>query len=322
MKSILQVQSFKEGGEHSYHRRAFNHDYYSPFIYHIILKKRKDCPKFGNVKGNAGIAPGLPGCAYIAESALGSTIAKTLLHLPYRFPILKLLHFKVMPDHLHFILQVLYRSSFHLDYYIYQLVEDIAKRYSKQQNQPVEAEDIFQPGYCDKPLYDDRSLDGWYVYLDENPHRLAMRIQYPEFFQRVRSLKIGNREYEAYGNLFLFRNPDKTAVKIGRSYSLEEKNNYIAGWLSEAAGSSVLVSPFISKEEKAVREEAEKLDGSIILITHEVLPEGFKPAKHDFDLCSRGKLMIISLGLPPKTPLSREICMRMNALAAEVSSLS
>lgn len=225
MKYFSQVQSFKENSEHSYHRRAFNHNYYSPFIYHIILKKRKDCPKFGNVKGNASIAPGLPGCAYIDESALGSTIAITLLHLPYRVPILKLLHFKVMPDHIHFLLQVRLQSSFHLDYYINQLAEDIAKRYSKLQNKLVEANEIFEPGYCDKPLYDNRSLNGWYVYLDENPHRLAMRIQYPEFFQRVRSLKIGDDQYEANGNLFLFRNPDKIAIKISRSFSLEEKIN-------------------------------------------------------------------------------------------------
>ena len=41
------VRSLKQGGGHSYHRRAINHDYYAPFIYHIILKKTKDCESFG-----------------------------------------------------------------------------------------------------------------------------------------------------------------------------------------------------------------------------------------------------------------------------------
>lgn len=61
------IKSLKESGEHSYHRRAINHDYYVPFIYHVILKKSKDCELFGSVVGNARIAPGNPGCADIKE---------------------------------------------------------------------------------------------------------------------------------------------------------------------------------------------------------------------------------------------------------------
>ena len=45
-----------------------------------------------------------------------------------------------------------------------------------------------------------------------------MRMQYPKFFQRIRKLEIGEKEYEGYGNLFLFRNPDKIAVKISSKF--------------------------------------------------------------------------------------------------------
>ncbi|MBD5355865.1 MAG: hypothetical protein HDR88_02525 [Bacteroides sp.] len=37
--SASEIKPFKETGEHSYHRRAFSHDYFAPFIYHLILKK-------------------------------------------------------------------------------------------------------------------------------------------------------------------------------------------------------------------------------------------------------------------------------------------
>ncbi|MDE5759009.1 MAG: hypothetical protein K2H85_10430, partial [Allobaculum sp.] len=93
------VRSLKQGGEHSYHRRAFSHDYFAPFIYHIILKKTKDCEPFGTIVGDARIAPGLPGSANINESGLGKIIAKEIIHLPYEYPIIKLHQFKVMPDH-------------------------------------------------------------------------------------------------------------------------------------------------------------------------------------------------------------------------------
>ncbi len=88
-----------------------------------------------------------------------------------------------------------------------------------------------------------------------------------------------------------------------RKKSLKKTNH----WLSDAAKGTVLVSPFISKSEKAIRVEAEDIGANIILITHEAFGERFKPAAHDFNLCSQGRLLIISLGMPLNTPISRTI---------------
>ena len=317
--SITSIKPFHISGEHSYHRRSNHHDYFAPFIYHIILKKTQTCRNFSRIVGDARIKPGLPGCASAVETELGTIIAKAIIHLPYAYPTLKPLQFVVMPDHVHLLLQVLYRSGRNLDFYMEFLMKRIADKYAQLKHEEIVPEDIFQRGYCDKPLYDNRSLDGWYVYIKLNPHRLAARLQYPQFFQRIHNLKIGDKEYEVYGNPFLFRNPDKYAVKISRNDSLEQKAEKKALWISEASKGSVLVSPFVSKEEKAVRAEAERAGGSIILITYEVFSERFKPSDHNFDLCSQGRLLIISLGLPHKTPLTREICERMNALAETVA---
>ncbi len=79
-----------------------------------------------------------------------------------------------------------------------------------------------------------------------------------------------------------------------------------------------MVSPFISPAEKSIRKEAEAADGRVILITHTALGERFKPAAHDFNLCTQGRLLIISLGLSATTPLSRELCVLMNGVAQEV----
>ncbi|MDE7380722.1 MAG: hypothetical protein K2N03_01165, partial [Muribaculaceae bacterium] len=120
---------------------------------------------------------------------------------------------------------------------------------------------------------------------------------------------------EAYGNLFLFRNPDKEAVKISRRFSDQEKHEKKAAWIAAASNGAILVSPFISKEEKNIRYAAEAMGAKIILIVHEDFPERYKPAAHDFVLCAEGRLLIISLGLPAKSPLDRPACERMNALA-------
>lgn len=315
------IKSLKESGEHSYHRRAINHDYYAPFIYHIILKKTKTCESFGTVVGTARIAPGNPGCADIQESDLGKTIAKEIIHLPYEYPIIMLHQFKVMPDHVHILLQVLFRSDKHLDFYVDALRKRIAVKYTKIYGIVKTDEEIFEDGYCDKPLYDNRSLDGLYIYIRENPHRLAMRQQFPQFFQHIRSLKIGEEEFESYGNLFLFRNPDKKAVKISRKFTEEEKERKSKDWIASASRGTVLVSPFISKDEKDIRSVAESLDAKIILITHEAFHDRYKPAAHDFALCAEGRLLIISLGLPAGTDISYPICSRMNDLAKTISEM-
>lgn len=311
-----------EGPEfkHSYTRRKWNHDYHAPCTYHIILKKLEGREPFSHIIGDAKIAPGQPGCADVKWSPLGRVIADAIHRFHTDFPIIAMYAYCVMPDHVHISLRVTERSKFHLGYYIARLKARIGKDYSQRIGRIVSSEEIFQENYTDKPLYSNRSLDELRTYIRLNPHRLAMRRQYPQFFQRVRKLKIGEREYEAYGNLFLFRNPDKEAVKISRRFSEREKQEKRANWLAEAEQGTILVSPFISKEEKAVRAEAEALGAGIILITHETFPERYKPSAHDFALCSSGRLLIISLGEAGGTALTRVICQRMNALAEALAT--
>lgn len=304
-----------------YHRRAFAHNYHVPFIYYIILKKKEGVEKFGVVSGDARIAPGCQGCAYIRESDLGRIIAKSIIELQSVFPILQVYQFKVMPDHVHILLRVKEWSEKHLDYYIESLVVNIGVSYSRLIGRETVGGDIFQSGYCDKPLLLKRSLDGLFRYIRENPHRLAIRQQFPQFFRTVRNLKIGNNEYQAYGNLFLLRNPDKDAVKISRKFTPEEKMQKRAKWLSDVVKGTVLVSPFISREEKELRAEAEILGAKIILITDNAFGERYKPVARDFDLCCEGRILLISLGLPAKTVLTRETCLRMNELAQVISAL-
>lgn len=303
----------------AYHQRAFAHNYHAPFIYHIIIKKQPSCEPFGEVRGNATIRYGNPGCAYIKESALGKTIAKSILSLQLEFLILQIYQFKVMPDHVHIIINIKEWSQPPLDFYIEKLKENIANRYSETSSRIQSSKDIFEPGFCDKPLLRNRGLDSLYTYLRENPHRLAMRRQFPQFFQTARHLDLLGHQLQGYGNFFLLRNPDKHAVKISRTFSTAEKETKIAKWLDSAGRGSVLVSPFISKEEKSIRDQAEKLSAKIILLTHEAFGERFKPAAHDFELCCQGRLLILSLGLPLKTPISRDICNQMNNLALEIA---
>ena len=202
-----------------YNKRAFAHNYYAPFIYHIILSKNRTFPKFGSVTGDARIPYGSPGCSEISENEFGHIISKSIIGLPKKYPIVQIYQYKVMPDHAHILLRIKDWSEYHLDFYIKELTEFIAKNCSKIIGKHLIDTDIFDEGYCDKPLLLGISLHGWYKYIKLNPHRLAMRMQYPEFFQRIRNFRIGKKDYEAYGNLFFISNPDKSVIKISRSFS-------------------------------------------------------------------------------------------------------
>lgn len=302
-----------------YHKRAFRHNYRAPFIYHIILGKQPSFPRFGEVEGDCRIPVGNPGAAFIRESLFGRFVAKSIVGLPYDFPFIRLHQFKVMPDHVHILLETTEWLEEDLDAYIDKLKDKVALKITRAGNKRVERDEIFIPGFCDKPLLLKRSLDVLYKYIDSNPHRLATRIQNPSFFRRTTSLRINNRLYEAYGNLFLMGNPEKEAVKISRRYSKEECENLRDKWLWEASRGTALVSPFISPAEKKIRAEAEAAGARVILIVPESFPERFKPSFHNFNLCSEGRLLIISMGQKPGSPLTRETCVKLNELAHEIA---
>lgn len=309
-----------EDFEHKYTRRNRSHDYYAPATYHIILKKAPACVSFGELAGDPRRRPGQPGCARIDRSPLGKIIHKEIYDMPKYHPILQIYQYMVMPDHVHILLRVKERSEKHLGYYISNLKAAITKKWRNYNDgAPIPA--IFADNYTDREIYRDRSLDVIFRYIRENPHRLAVRKMYPDFFKRVRNLRIGGKECQAYGNLFLLRNPFKSQVVIHRSNTEQENERLFNDWIENADKEGVLVSPFISPKEKAVRKAAEERGARIILIKNEPFGEKYKPADHDFRLCEEGRLLIIA----PKEStegesgtLSRAACLAMNRLALEI----
>ena len=317
-RGLIGSDPFPHYFEPTYTRRKMDHDYRGVGTYHIILKKAKGCPDFGEIVGDAKIAPGLPGSANTKWSDIGRTIANCLYGFHDKFPMIDIYCYCVMPDHVHILLHKNRKDKYHLGYFISHLKAMIAKGYGWKKGVEISSETIFQINYTDKIIFPWRSLEAIRTYIRENPHRRAMMNQYPEFFKRVNKLKIGNRLYQAYGNLFLFRNPDKEAVVVSSKFSEEENSRLKKFWIEAAQEKTVMVSPFVSKPEKALREQIEALGAPIIFITHEAFPEKFRPAEHDFKLCCQGRLLIVSLGMKEKTRLSRKICMEMNELAREL----
>lgn len=219
-----------------------------------------------------------------------------------------------MPDHLHLLLFVSAPTDLHLGQYIGKFKIQIHKDYRELTgfDSPIFDEDFY-----DCILHAGRSLDTLYRYIRENPRRLAVRRAFPEYFRRTNSLRIGKEVYQAYGNFQMLENPFREQVVVHRADSEETRRNNLEQWLYTASNGGVLVSPFISPAEKAVRDRADAIDGRFILIVPDRMDDRYKPVGHDFDLCESGRMLILSAGLNVEMgdSLTRRNCLAMNSLA-------
>lgn len=315
----------KQEFEHHYHRRGHGINYNGPGTWHVIFRKTAEAPDFGILAGDPRVPPGQAGCAYIAPSGLGIIIRREIRAIQQRHKILQVYQYQVMPDHIHLLVRLKWRSEERkLGHYIADLKQAIYSSWRASiglrstERLPY---GIFEGNYTDRIIHTGRSLDAVFRYIRENPHRLAMRKLHPEFFSRMRHIEICGEKWQAYGNLFLLRNPFKSAVIVRSAYSDDEKAEKRARWLWEAAHGEVLVSPFISPAEKGIRDEAERLNGSIIHIQYTPFPERFKPEAHRFFRCTSGKLLIIAPMEALAEERFRDICLHMNRIAEALAQM-
>lgn len=274
--------------------RASFHNYQSRCIYHITICKSPAMPPFSEIKG-----PLTAVC--VERTLLGMIIEQNLRRISDLNPALRLLQYVIMPDHIHFLLFVTTGIERHVGKYIGEMKIHIGQAYRAVGGSEGP---VFKAHFDDRILHHSRSLDTIYRYIRSNPYRLAVRRAYPDFFRRVYGVTIGGKRYQTYGNQFLLRNPFKEQVVVHRRDSEQTRARNRELWLHTAANGGVLVSPFISPAEKAIRKEAEESGGKIILITHLPFPNRYKPAEHDFSLCLAGRLLIIAPSTHPPPPTS------------------
>lgn len=292
-------------------KRAWWHDYYSRSIYLITLNKRDGVPDFGRVTGDCNAPKGSKDFPFVAKSEMGVEINRMIYELKYIVPHLRVLQHVVMPDHIHILIFIQKRTTLHLGKYISKF------RYLLRKKTGME---LFEPGFNDKILTPDRSLDAIIQYIKENPYRLLLRRLNRSFFERNEGIRLNGKRYMAYGNLQLLKNPFMEAIIIHRRYTDEERRELRERWLHLCSSGGVAVSPFISPKEKEIRKEIETLGGAIVLIVEKPFPESpWKPAKHDFDQCGKGELVILAPldedWSEGQEPIPRSCCLKMNALA-------
>lgn len=307
---------YKQDFHHHFKRRKRGHNYLAAGKYHITVTKSTSAPEFCSLK----IIELKPDGVTVNLSQLGEIIDKEILDFRSHHPQIRVLEYVVMPDHFHMLIEVEKKLVKPVGNSIGGLKTGIANIWRRRiGNMDIE---VFEEGYNDKPIYSFRDTDPVSDYIRQNPYRLAVRKMRPDFFRKTRNIFIDSREIQAYGNLFFLRNPFKYCLVVHRADSDECFQQKADDCLAYAKKGGVIVSPFISKREKEIRSLIEKSGGRIILIKDRPLADREKPAKHDFDLCSNGQLLIISpmdySNLPKSTHPSRHQCLDMNKLAERI----
>ena len=167
-------------------------------------------------------------------------------------------------------------------------------------------------------------------YLDMNPARLATKRLKPGFFCVQHNVEINGRAYDAVGNIGVlmeqFRKPVhvrsmwvKDAAEHGYDQPLKD---YKAACLDAASKGTVMVSPFISRDEQEVLHALLRDNRYIIYLSDNGFDNYFKPSDLLFDAVAAGRLLILSPWKhdPDKRTITRAECVALNQMAEEISA--
>lgn len=176
---------------------------------------------------------------------------------------------------------------------------------------------LFARGYNDRLLLREGQLDNWLHYLADNPRRLMMKHEHPDLFRVRRGIVVNGQSFSAIGNLFLLQRPFRLQVQCSRRLTETEIQKKVDECINAAAQGAVLVSPSISRGEKAVMRAAFERGYPLIYLQENGFTDLAKPNGKRMDACARGQLLILA---PwdhhnERTTISRNQCFSLNDMA-------
>ncbi len=179
---------------------------------------------------------------------------------------------------------------------------------------------LFERGYNDLISKSYDMLPRLIAYLHDNPRRLAIRHEHPDYFRVQFGVTVAGQTYAAIGNRFLLDSPDMEQVQLTRSLTEAQIAKERDKFLAMAKTGTVLVSPAISTGEQVVMRTAMDARLPLIFIT----PWGFnkfsKPGHQYYDACADGRLLLLAPWphQNERIPLTRAMCLALNKMAEDI----
>ena len=324
-------------------------------VYHVTLTVPSREPLFGTLV----IPEGNPSNARIERTALGNAVVDELYVMCRHYPAIRILQFCLMPDHLHAVIRVTRVMDTSIRSVIrgyWQGVKKLGRAYTlavaaelnsettneegkkaETANEGGESAGRTDEGSCPFPIFIERpfirplsrhgQLHTMIRYVQMNPQRLATKRLRPGYFRVQKDIVIGDRKYDGVGNMALLMGEGYDVVHV-KSIMVKAAENgtdkplrdYMNSRVLMARKGVVMVSPFISPQEKRVMQVLLQEKHPFIILTDNGFRDYYKPADILFDACAVGRLLILSPWPYDggKRHISRSECVALNAMAEEI----
>lgn len=255
---------------------------------------------------------------------IGACVKDALEAIPKTFPQIKIGHFQIMPDHLHVVVHM--TAALPGGKTIRQAMAVFkVKALGLARDRhiaPADGRGLFETGLYDRIVADPAHLECETAYIRDNVRRLRRLREAPSDIREQTRVRVSiggeRREFPALGNLSLLKAPEILPVRFSRRMEEREWPEAMARLGAAVKRGAVFASPFLSPFEKRALAFILNAGGRVIHITRVFFRERYKPYGLFFDAFRRNRLLEISMapGLGGYGPLDRDMCLKMNELAA------
>ena len=297
----------------------------------------------------------------LEPSELGRLVMEEWYGIPSYYPQIKVIALQLMPDHLHGILWVREKLPCHLSKVIagfktgcnrhyrrlygngafpiqdsrpVQYVATQSQQTGPASQQPAASQTapprrnshpaqglLFSIGYNDKILFRRGQLQRWLDYLHDNPRRLLMRREHPQYLRVQRNVVAAGITFSAIGNVQLLKHPELKQVQLSRRLTEQEVERVVQSFLAAARNGAVLVSPKISSGEKAVLNAAFAEGLPLIVLQENGFTDLDKPKGAKLmEACAEGRLLLLAPWAHhnERTTITRQQCLALNDMARKI----
>ena len=341
-------------------------------LYHVTLTVTDRQPLLGTL----ATPDNDPLKARVNRTALGNALVDCLLSIPTHHPEVQVLHFCLMPDHLHAVLYVRCTMPTGIGTLVrgfWQAAKKLGRAHTAALSSSLTSPSSFPPNAIRenpqgvpstlrdetthlesastalrqtmgdeayyrlapvftempfiRPMSHNTQLPNTIRYIDMNPQRLATKRMKPGFFRVQQGITIGDRTYDGVGNTTLLMGEQydtvhvrSKMVKAAELGNNKELRDYMNGCVLKARQGVIMVSPFISPQEKQVMQVLLREQRPFIVLADNGFREFYKPIDSLFDACAAGRVLILSPWPydANKRHISRMECVALNEMAEEI----
>ena len=293
------------------HHRENGWDYRGRAIYHFTLPVEERFPLFGVLEGERAET------AFVRFNPFGRRVCQMLCGLPQFYAgkgfALKVLAQKVMPDHVHLVIQVLEPLPQSIGAVVRGFKSGCTKVYKEmygsgenaagvhgngegnaagghgndEGRSPVQFARIFAGRgsiwqqdaayYHERILHAPGQLRRMIDYVKDNPRRLWIKSHNPELFRLHRQTVAAGLSFTSMGNHFLLDWPDRQVVEMSRSATSEEVQERLRTVLATAHNGTITYTAAISKGEQLIARTLREQGYPLVVLLNDGFPKEGSP---------------------------------------------